>query len=242
MRSYRVYVPSELSLGNVVDLDERSSHHLARVLRVRPGDAVTLFNGDGTNYTGEVAAVTKSQVSVTIHRAEAANSESPLRTHLALAVSKGDRFDWAIKKATELGVTTIIPILSQLIDVRLSSERWQKKREHWQHIVISACEQSGRAVVPEVCAPQVLSRWVLEADADYKCVLHPGVGSQALPDRATSAALLIGPEGGFTDDEVGLARDAGFRGLELGPRILRTETAPIVALTVLGSQWGDINA
>ena len=242
MRSYRVHSQSDLKVGQSAVLDERSSHHLARVLRVKVDDAVTVFNGDGYNYYSRVSAVTKTNITVDISVREDPNNESPLSTHLGLAVSKGDRFEWAIKKATELGVSSISPILSQRVDVRLSPERSQKKQDHWQQIVISACEQSGRAVVPEVHPPQPLGSWVEAATADQKFCLHPGL-SNALPTTPpNSIALLVGPEGGLSDDEVALASDYGFLGLNLGPRILRTETAPLVALSVIGAQWGDLRA
>ena len=242
MRSYRVHSYSDLVLGESTVLDERSSHHLERVLRIKVNDNVTVFNGDGYNYPSQVSAIAQGRVTVDPLSKEHAGNESPLTTHLGLAVSKGDRFDWAIKKATELGVSSISPILSQRVDVRLSPERWKKKQEHWQQIVVSACEQCGRAIIPEVSPPKPLADWVKMAEADYKFCLHPGVGD-VLPDaHPSSISLLIGPEGGLSDDEVMLASDNGFLGLHLGPRILRTETAPLVALSVFGTQWGDLSA
>ena len=229
-------------MGQSAVLDERSSHHLARVLRVKADDAVTVFNGDGYNYHSRVSAVTKTNVTVDLLSKEDPCNESPLSTHLGLAVSKGERLECAIKKDTELGVSSITPILSQRVDVRLSPERWQKKQDHWQQIVISACEQSGRAVVPEVHPPQPLGSWVEITEADQKFCLHPGLNN-ALPTTPPShVALLVGPEGGLSDDEVALASNYGFLGLNLGPRILRTETAPLVALSVIGTQWGDLRA
>lgn len=242
MRSYRVHSHSDLTVGHQVVLDERASHHLARVLRVKVGEAVTVFNGDGYNYLSVVSSITKAEVTVDLLSKEDPSNESPLTTHLGLAVSKGDRFEWAIKKATELGVAKISPILSQRVDVRLAPERWKKKQDHWQQIVISACEQSGRAMVPEVHTPQLLVGWVEAADEDCKFCLHPGL-SNTLPTTAPSSiTLLIGPEGGLSNDEVALASEHGFLGLNLGPRILRTETAPLVALSVVGAQWGDLRA
>ena len=242
MRSYRVHSHSDLTVGQQVVLDERASHHLARVLRVKVGEAVTVFNGDGYNYLSLVTSNTKSEVKVDLLSKEDPSNESPLTTHLGLAVSKGDRFEWAIKKATELGVAKISPILSQRVDVRLAPERWKKKQDHWQQIVISACEQSGRAIVPEVDTPQPLAGWVEAADADCKFCLHPGL-SNTLPETPPSSiTLLIGPEGGLSNDEVTLASDHGFLGLNLGPRILRTETAPLVALSVVGAHWGDLRS
>ena len=242
MRSYRVYSSRPLTVDEQCDLDDRASHHLARVLRVKTGDRLSIFNGDGNNYQGAVVSVTKHQISVLIDSIEPADTESSLNTCLALAVSKGDRFEWAIKKATELGVTSIVPILSQRVDVRLSPERWQKKQEHWQQIVISACEQSGRAAVPEVAAPTTLSQWLSDVEADCKLVLDPEATPHALHDRPASIALLIGPEGGLAPSELTLASENGFSSLRLGPRVLRTETAPLVALSILGARWGDINA
>jgi 16S rRNA (uracil1498-N3)-methyltransferase len=242
MRSYRVYSSLPLTVDEQCDLDERASHHLARVLRVKTGDRLCVFNGDGNNYRGAIVSATKHQVSVLIDSIEQADNESPLNTCLALGVSKGDRFDWAIKKATELGVTSIVPILSQRVDVRLSPERWLKKQEHWQQIVISACEQSGRAVVPDVQEPTILSQWLSDVEADCKLVLEPDATPNALIDHSASIALLIGPEGGLAHSELALASESGFSAMRLGPRVLRTETAPLVALSVLGARWGDINA
>lgn len=242
MRSYRVHSHSDLVVGQPAALDERSSHHLARVLRVKVGDAVTVFNGDGKNYYSRVSALSKTCVTVDLFSSEYPANESPLTTHLGLAVSKGDRFDWAIKKATELGVSSISPILSQRVDVRLSPDRWRKKQDHWQQIVISACEQSGRAVVPKVEAPTPLADWVTMTEADYKFCLHPGLKSVLPATTPNSVALLIGPEGGLSDDEVAVATDYAFLGLNVGPRILRTETAPLVALSVIGTEWGDLRA
>jgi len=242
MRSYRVYSSGPLTVDEQCDLDDRASHHLARVLRVKTGDRLSVFNGDGNNYQGAIVTADKHQVSVLIDSIEQAETESSLNTCLALAVSKGDRFEWAIKKATELGVSSIVPILSQRVDVRLSPARWQKKQEHWQQIVISACEQSGRAVVPEVKQPITLSPWLSGVEADCKLVLDPEATTNALHDRPASIALLIGPEGGLAPSELTLALENGFSAMRLGPRVLRTETAPLVALSVLGARWGDINA
>ena len=240
MRSYRVYSSSLLTSGQVCALDEHASHHLARVLRVKVGTQVSVFNGDGQDYSGQVDAVSKQQVTVNITSVKSIHTESTLRTCLALAVSKGDRFDWAIKKATELGVTSIVPILSQRVDVRLSPERWLKKRTHWQQVVISACEQSGRAVIPEVLSPEPLDSWVAGVEADCKYLLDPSLESEVTSTTPKSVAVLIGPEGGFTSEELRLASQFGFYALRLGPRVLRTETAPLVALSVIGARWGDI--
>jgi 16S rRNA (uracil1498-N3)-methyltransferase len=210
------------------------------VLRAKVGTQVSVFNGDGHDYLGHVDSVSKQHVTVNITSVKSLHTESTLHTCLALAVSKGDRFDWAIKKATELGVTSIVPILCQRVDVRLSPERWLKKHAHWQQVVISACEQSGRAVIPEVVSPEPLDSWVADVEADCKYLLDPSLDSEETSTRPESVAILIGPEGGFTSDELRLASQFGFYGLRLGPRVLRTETAPLVALSVIGARWGDI--
>ena len=242
MRSYRVYSSLPLTVDEQCDLDDRASRHLARVLRVKTGDSLCVFNGDGNNYRGAIVSVTKNQVSALIDSVEQADTESSLNTCLALCVSKGDRFEWAIKKATELGVTSIVPILSQRVDVRLSPERWQKKQEFWQQIVISACEQSGRAVIPHVQETTTLPHWLSTVKADCKLMLHPEATNNEMNDQPARIALLIGPEGGLAPSELALASQNGFSGMSLGPRVLRTETAPLVALSVLGARWGDISA
>ena len=242
MRSYRVYSSRPLTVDEQCDLDGRASHHLARVLRVKTGDRLCVFNGDGNNYQGAIVSATKNQVSVFIDSIDQADTESSLNTCLALAASKGDRFEWAIKKATELGVTSIVPILSQRVDIRLSPERWQKKQEHWQQIVISACEQSGRAIVPKVQEPTTLPHWLSHVEADCKLVLDPEATPITLRDQPARIALLIGPEGGLAPSELTMASENGFSAMRLGPRVFRTETAPLVALSVLGARWGDINA
>lgn len=242
MRSYRVYSSSLLSPDTLCELDKRASHHLSRVLRVTVGAQINVFNGDGNEYTGSIASIAKDHVTVAITASQNASTESPLDTCLALAVSKGDRFEWAIKKATELGVTSIVPILSQRVDVRLPPERWQKKQMHWQQIVISACEQSGRARVPPVHEPTSLINWVGTADAECKFVLDPSQTTSHDTQAPKRIALLVGPEGGLAPAELAIAQEKGFAGLNLGPRILRTETAPLVALSVIGARWGDIKA
>jgi len=189
MRSYRVYSSSPLTSGQVCGLDEHASHHLARVLRAKVGTQVSVFNGDGHDYLGHVDAVSKQHVTVNITSVKSLHTESTLHTCLALAVSKGDRFDWAIKKATELGVTSIVPILSQRVDVRLSPERWLKKRAHWQQAVISACEQSGRAVIPEVVSPEPLASWVAGVEADCKYLLDPSLDSEETSTTPESVAI-----------------------------------------------------
>ena len=243
MRNYRVYSDTVLAVGAQAELDKGATKHLVAVLRVGLGDTITVFNGDGFNYLCSVIEITKSALSVSVTSKSDPGNESNLSTTLGLAVSKGDRFEWAIKKATELGVTSIAPLLTQRVDVRLPPDRWAKKRSHWQQVVIAACEQSGRAFVPTVCDAQPVASWLSTLDADTRFVLDPRALGAAKPAKEPdNIALLIGPEGGLTDEEVALAKANDFIGLSIGPRIMRTETAPIAALSIIGAKWGDLNS
>jgi 16S rRNA (uracil1498-N3)-methyltransferase len=240
VRKIRLFTPQTLSPDTTVLLEGSPANHLAKVLRARVGDTVSLFNGSGDDFTGQITAIDRRTVSVSLQTRERLEGQSPLRTHLGLCLSKGDRFDWAIQKATELGVDRITPLFSERVDVKLPADRQEKKREHWQGVVQSACEQCYRGIVPEVLPPQTLDHWVAEVAADIKLVLHHHSPAALPGTQPQSAALLIGPEGGLTEAEVTAAETAGFNRWCLGPRVLRTETAPIVALTALGLRWGDL--
>ena len=242
MRQIRLYTPQPLSQGEAISLDDVAASHLVRVLRARIGDAVTLFNGNGLDWLGTVTEVSKRAVQVEVVSSYQPDNESSLKTHLGLCLSKGERFDWAIQKATEMGIHQITPLFSTRVDVKLPSDRLAKRVAHWQQVVISACEQCGRAVIPHVASPMTLSAWLAETDAEMKLVLHhhqQGILEGTAPE---SIALLIGPEGGLTEEEVEMAHEAHFHGLRLGPRVLRTETAPVAALAVIGARWGDIQS
>ena len=242
MRSYRVYSDCPLDVGAIANLDKGATKHLVAVLRVQLENTVTVFNGDGFDYLCSVVEIHKSALAVRVVSRSSPDNESRLVTTLGLAVSKGDRFDWAIKKATELGVTSIVPLLTKRVDVRLPPDRWVKKRAHWQQAVIAACEQSGRAYVPTVCDAQPLASWLLTLEADTRFVLDPRTLTAArTADQPDHIALLIGPEGGLTDEEIELSIASQFVGLSLGPRVMRTETAPIAALSIIGAKWGDLN-
>jgi 16S rRNA (uracil1498-N3)-methyltransferase len=220
------------------------AQHLGRVLRARAGEHITLFNGNGQEFAAAVVAVSKREVTVNIGAASSPQTESLVHTALGLCLSKGDRFDWAIQKATELGVGAIAPLYSERVDFSIPPDRIEKRIAHWQQIAISACEQCGRVRIPAVSSPQTLQHWVQDVGAEQKWVLHcvdtdstRSVGDGGAPDHA---ALLIGPEGGLTDQEVALACESGFEVLRLGPRVMRTETAPVVALSALSVKWGEM--
>ncbi|WP_457809013.1 16S rRNA (uracil(1498)-N(3))-methyltransferase [Kushneria sp. EE4] len=239
----RIYVPQALRPGATIRLPDAAAHHVARVMRRREGDALALFDGKGSEVKAHIAAISKrGDVQVTVGERQTALPESGLAVHLGLAVGKGDRMDFAVQKAVELGVAAITPLYTHHGDVRLKNERAQKKRDHWQAVAVSACEQSRRATVPVIYPPIGLDEWLDARDETLRLVLHP-YEAGALPETEeapASAALLVGPEGGLSDDEVARAHAHGFHAWIIGPRILRMETAPIVALSLLQARYGDL--
>lgn len=245
MRNPRLFTDQSLTAGDRVVLKGSVAQHLGRVLRARAGDHIALFNGDGQEFAAQVVSVSKREVSVDIGEAHSPNTESQVRTVLGLCLSKGDRFDWGIQKATELGVGAIIPLQSERVDFAIPTDRIEKRVAHWQQIAVSACEQCGRVKVPSITPPQSLGSWVHNVSAEQKWVLHcaddTGASTSAIIQGAPKdAALLIGPEGGLTDQEFAAASAEGFQLLHLGPRVLRTETAPAAALSVLSVFWGEM--
>ena len=243
MRLTRVYVGAPLGSDTDVRLPEAAAVHVARVLRLREGAVIVAFDGTGGDYRCELLSVKGDEVVVRVGARAAGLPESPLRITLVQAVSRGERMDWTLQKATELGVRTIVPVLSARSVVRLDERQAEKKLRHWQAIVASACEQCGRSIVPELRAPQEFARFLASSAREgQRFVLNPtGPASLAgLTSVGSRVELLIGPEGGLDDAELERAGAAGFAPVRLGPRVLRTETAGIVALTVLQSLWGDL--
>ena len=237
MRLSRIFVDTPLTPG-LLQLPEQQAHYLTRVLRLSQGDPVQLFDGSGQEYFGQLIEVSKKQTRVELTEQRPGLAESPLKVHLGQVLSKGERFDWALQKATELGVTQITPLFSERCEVRLATERSEKRLAHWRQVVISACEQCGRSKIPQVAPPMPLKDWQ-QLDCQLKLVLSPTANALGEQPRPHSLALLIGPEGGLTDAEVAAAQTSGFIALGLGPRVLRTETAPLVALSVAQYLWGD---
>ena len=238
MRLSRFFIDAPLSLGQH-ELPEAQAHYISRVLRHVAGDAVQLFDGSGQEYLGELIEVGKKAVRVELREQLAGQAESPLRIHLGQGLSRGERMDWAIQKATELGVSEITPIVSERCEVRLKDERADKRLAHWRQVAISACEQCGRSVLPVIHAPITLAEWQGHVQAELKLVLHPVAAPLESHARPHNLAFLIGPEGGLSEAEVEQAKAAGFHAARLGPRVLRTETAPVVALAVAQQLWGD---
>ena len=238
MRLSRFFVDLPLSLGRF-DLPEAQAHYIGRVLRHAAGDAVQLFDGSGREFVGELVEVGKKNVQVELREQLTGLAESPLHIHLGQGLSRGERMDWAIQKATELGVAEITPIVSERCEVRLKDERADKRLAHWRQIAVSACEQCGRSVLPTIHAPLTLTEWLEQTAAELKLVLHPVAEPLSSHARPASLAFLIGPEGGLSEAEVAQAQRAGYLAARLGPRVLRTETAPVVALSVAQQLWGD---
>ena len=245
MRTIRVFHGSPLKGKDRVTLDAGAAKHLLTVLRLKLGDEVTLFDGSGFEFAGTLDQADKKQAWVKIARMHGPVVESPLHVTLAQGVSRGERMDYTVQKAVELGVAAIQPVLTERSVVKLDRDGGEKKRLHWQSVAVSACEQSGRVKVPEVKAPVALPQFLGNKLAgDLKLLLDPdgGVTAGMLPQPADGRVLLrVGPEGGLSADEIALAGRVGFQGLKLGPRILRTETAALVALSLLQASWGDLD-
>ncbi|WP_168016653.1 16S rRNA (uracil(1498)-N(3))-methyltransferase [Halomonas salinarum] len=244
MSGPRIHVAAGFDAGGELVLPEGPARHLAVVLRLKEGAALTLFDGAGLEASAVLVEVTRKRVVARLDSVAPGRGESPLGVHLGQAISKGDRMDYAIQKAVELGVAAITPLYTEHGDVRLKGDRAAKKLAHWQAVAASACEQCGRATLPPVHEPRALSDWLAARNEPLRLVLHPATEGvfdpnrqAALPDRA---ALLIGPEGGLSPGEVERALAGDFAPLTLGPRILRTETAPVVALTLLQHHFGDL--
>lgn len=241
MRNPRVYEPQPLHEGAELFLNDSAVQHLGRALRMRPGEAIRLFDGDGNEHHAELVEISKRAIRVQVGAKILVTSESALRVELGQVMSRGERMDYVVQKATELGASRIVPLFSERCEVKLNPERQAKRVQHWQQVAISACEQSGRSRVPEIAMPQSLAPWLEACQSELKLVLHPDA-AMPLAQRQTPASisLLIGPEGGLSDLEIAQARALQFESLQLGPRVLRTETAPVAALSVLQYLWGDL--
>ncbi|MGQ7273926.1 16S rRNA (uracil(1498)-N(3))-methyltransferase [Marinobacter sp. V034] len=241
MRVPRIYTPVALTAGQETALDEHAANHVGRVLRMQTGQALELFNSDGLDYPATITGVSKREVLVLLAEPVPNHTESPLKVHLGQVLSRGDRMDYAIQKSVEMGVDRITPLVSERCEVKLKGDREDKRLRHWQQVAISAAEQCGRARVPEILPVSTLADWfAATADDDLRLVLHHRT-RQSLAELAKPArlALLVGPEGGLADDEIQAAEAAGFVAAALGPRVLRTETAPVAALSVCHWLWGD---
>jgi 16S rRNA (uracil1498-N3)-methyltransferase len=243
MRLTRVHVPGPLTCGNRYTIEGDAANHVARVLRLERGAPLTVFDGRGGEHAARIEEFRKDAVVVAVGERAAADPESRLSLTLAQGVSRGERMDWVVQKATELGVTRIVPVLTERTVVKLDARQSGRKHQHWQGIVIAACEQSGRTRLPDVAPPIALQEFLRQSnEARAVRILLSPTGTQRVDDLTPDGGLivLIGPEGGLAESEQRAALDAGFLAMRLGPRVLRTETAAVAALTLLQHRFGDL--
>jgi 16S rRNA (uracil1498-N3)-methyltransferase len=243
MRTIRIHVDVSLMTGAELTLPAQAGEHVARVLRLVAGDPLTLFNGDGNDYPSTIERTGKREVVVRVTAGQPAGTESPLRLTLAQAVARGEKMDLIMQKATELGVVRIVPLLTERSEVKLDAARAEKRLAHWRSVVASACEQSGRARLPEVLGAQPLQTWLdqLADDGALRLALLPDGtrNARALRFGPAGGTLVIGPEGGLGERDIQALTAHGFAGLRVVPRILRTETAGMAALAALQALHGD---
>jgi 16S rRNA (uracil1498-N3)-methyltransferase len=241
MRRSRIYTKQVLEVGVTIALEQRVEHYLSRVLRLADGDEITLFNGDGRDYPARLSRDGRGSLCAGITAHVDPANESPLAITLVQAIGRGERMDFALQKATELGVARIQPITCERVGIKLDEKKRARRLGHWRGVVISACEQSGRATVPEVLPLVSLQAWLQEGGASQSLVLDPMATralSAAVPAEGP-VAIVVGPEGGFSEGEIGAMRSAGVRPVSLGPRVMRTETAGPAAIAVLQTISGD---
>jgi 16S rRNA (uracil1498-N3)-methyltransferase len=243
MRTIRLYVDLPLHVGTEFALPTAAAEHAVRVLRLASGNPLTLFNGDGCDYPARILATGKREVTVAVEARQPLHNESPLRLTLAQGMARGEKMDLIVQKATELGVVRIVPLLSERSEVKLDASRMEKRLAHWRAVAASACEQSGRACLPAISVALPLQTWLedLTESKALRLALLPEATRSAREWKfpPTGGILVVGPEGGLGGRDIAALRAAGFDGLRLGPRILRTETAGMAALAALQALHGD---
>ncbi|OOZ41917.1 16S rRNA (uracil(1498)-N(3))-methyltransferase [Solemya pervernicosa gill symbiont] len=241
MRVPRIFHPGTLQCGTQVALASNAANHVGRVLRIKPGAPLILFNGEGGEYRAKLTAVTRNNVTVEIEQFIDCDRESPLKITLAQGVSRGERMDFALQKAVELGVDVIVPVVTERTTVQLKGERQEKKLSHWRGVITGACEQSGRSQLPQLESITPIDRLFQKTIKGAALVLDPEAKhSLSTLEPQQQITLLIGPEGGLSDREIAAANSAGYQSITMGPRVLRTETAALAAVTALQTLWGDL--
>ncbi|MBE0366852.1 16S rRNA (uracil(1498)-N(3))-methyltransferase [Pseudoalteromonas sp. MMG013] len=242
MRVPHIFQPSNFELNTPISLDDDAAGHIARVLRMQVGEHVSLFNNLGGEYLSEITEISKKKVIVTPIEFNDRDCESPVKIHLGQGISRGDKMDFTIQKAVELGITEITPLFTSRCGVKLSGERLQKKHLQWQKIAIAAAEQSGRNTITTIHPPVDINDWLSQPCDALKLTLHPRAqhSIKTLPEPRSGIRFIVGPEGGFTDQEMTTTSEQGFIDVRLGPRVLRTETAALTVLSALQLQFGDL--
>jgi 16S rRNA (uracil1498-N3)-methyltransferase len=243
MRLTRVHVTGPLSSGARHTIEGDAANHITRVLRLEPGAPLTVFDGRGGEYSARIDSFRKASVIIEVQDRSPSSRESSLSLTLAQGVSRGERMDWVVQKATELGVTAIVPLLTERTMVKLDTKQSERKLAHWQGIAVAACEQSGRDRLPDIVAPLGLDEFLRGIDPQSTRLLLSPTGTQRVTDLKAperKVIVLIGPEGGLAESEQRAAVGAGFVAVRMGPRVLRTETAAVAALTLLQHQFGDL--
>lgn len=242
MRIPRIYHPESITVGSQIALSDEAANHVGRVLRMTTGQQVQLFDGSNQVFDADIIQADKKSVRVSVQHATLDDRESPLHIHLGQVMSRGEKMEFTIQKSIELGVSLITPLFSERCGVKLDAERLNKKIQQWQKIAIAACEQCGRNQVPEIRPAMDLEAWCAEQDDGLKLNLHPRASQSinTLPLPVERVRLLIGPEGGLSADEIAMTARYQFTDILLGPRVLRTETTALTAITALQVRFGDL--
>ena len=240
MRIPRIFSTTKLAANSSITLDEQAAHYLGKVLRMQAGRELIVFDGQGGEYPATIESISKKSLVINTGAHNPIDNQSPLHTHLAIGVSRGERWDFVLQKATELGISEITPLFTERCEVRLSGERLEKKVGQWRSILVSAAEQCQRNILPMLNSPLSYSEFISAEPTGLGLVLHHRSDCKITDYTApNSCTLLVGPEGGLSDDEIDQALHSGYRALTLGPRVLRTETAPLAALSIVQTLWGD---
>jgi 16S rRNA (uracil1498-N3)-methyltransferase len=241
MRIPRIYQSAKLIPDSTLTLTADAANHLTRVLRLSTGAELRIFNGAAGEFAAHIISINKKEVQIKLGEYFVVHTESCLKIHLGQAISRGEKMDYTIQKAVELGVTQITPLLTERCGVKLSEDRWDKRLQHWRGIIVNACEQCGRDRLPLINEPVLFVNWLAQVNSTCRLVLDPeeDAGLQRLQITDQTITLLIGPEGGLSEREINLTKQNSFVGIKLGPRILRTETAALAAISALQSKWGD---
>lgn len=241
MATTRIYIDLDLTVQKQLELPEVAGNHVGRVLRMRTSDPLILFNGKGGQFNAKIISVNRAKVKVEISAFSDEERESSIQIELGQSLSKGEKMDFTIQKAVELGISKITPLITSYSNVRLDENKLEKKLEHWRKVIISACEQCGRNTLPELANISKIDDWMTHTKADLKLLLAPDAESSLsdLDEKPETICVVIGPEGGLSRSENRSLENNGFIGIRLGPRILRTETAGLTAVAALQNQFGD---